>query len=227
VEQPDGSFLLAGMNLNCDITYDGQTWDSGLGIGGGGIAYLGDGTFVTGGLLSDLKNNGLTFTTSDGTQAGELSLGDEIGTLYTGLQSNGFLGNIDIVYGANYSNTLDVFLLDMNDQEIVQQITFPELEDKAITDLQLFTHENDVYLAVSWTTPGQGGGGGVQVYEWNIPNPACPADVNLDGAVDLDDLNVVLTRFGQPGALGDTNGDGVVDLDDLNAVLTAFGTLCG
>jgi len=54
----------------------------------------------------------------------------------------------------------------------------------------------------------------------------CPADVNGDGAVNLDDLNLVLTNFGQASASGDSNCDGAVDLDDLNAVLTAFGTVC-
>jgi len=59
-----------------------------------------------------------------------------------------------------------------------------------------------------------------------VPAPACPADVDESGSVDLDDLNIVLTNFGQQTSNGDTNGDGVVDLDDLNTVLTAFGTEC-
>jgi len=54
----------------------------------------------------------------------------------------------------------------------------------------------------------------------------CPADVDNSGTVDLDDLNIVLTNFGQSTSNGDTDGNGVVDLDDLNAVLTAFGQSC-
>ncbi len=54
----------------------------------------------------------------------------------------------------------------------------------------------------------------------------CPADVDGNNSVDLDDLNLVLTNFGQTTGIGDTNGDGVVDLDDLNAVLTEFGSNC-
>ena len=57
------------------------------------------------------------------------------------------------------------------------------------------------------------------------PEP-CPADVNNSGTIDLDDLNIVLTNFGQQTSVGDTNGDGVVNLDDLNTVLTAFGFVC-
>ncbi len=59
-----------------------------------------------------------------------------------------------------------------------------------------------------------------------VPAPDCPADVDESGDVDLDDLNIVLTNFGQKTSIGDTNGDGSVDLDDLNAVLTAFGNEC-
>lgn len=57
------------------------------------------------------------------------------------------------------------------------------------------------------------------------PEP-CFGDVTGDRAVDLDDLNLVLTSFGQQTSSGDANGDGSVNLDDLNIVLTAFGTSC-
>jgi len=59
--------------------------------------------------------------------------------------------------------------------------------------------------------------------------PDCPGDVVPDGFVNLDDLNLVLTQFGdagEPFADGDANGDGLVNLDDLNVVLTNFGTDC-
>jgi len=59
---------------------------------------------------------------------------------------------------------------------------------------------------------------------------SCPADVDGNGEVDLDDLNLVLTNFGITGdatlATGDATGDGSVDLDDLNVILTAFGSTC-
>lgn len=48
-------------------------------------------------------------------------------------------------------------------------------------------------------------------------------DLNGDGAVDLDDLNLVLTNFGQATGVGDVDGNCFVDLDDLNIVLTNFG----
>lgn len=61
------------------------------------------------------------------------------------------------------------------------------------------------------------------------PDLPCPVDFDQDGIIDLDDLNILLTHFGQgvePGKDGDTNGDGFVDLDDLNRLLTIFGNAC-
>ncbi|MFU8827984.1 MAG: hypothetical protein ACNA8P_00960 [Phycisphaerales bacterium] len=56
----------------------------------------------------------------------------------------------------------------------------------------------------------------------------CPPDVTGDGTVNLADLNLVLSQFGQTGddLQGDANGDGAVDLGDLNMVLAAFGQDC-
>lgn len=52
--------------------------------------------------------------------------------------------------------------------------------------------------------------------------PPCPGDVNLDGRVDILDLNIVLTNWSNevpPNAFGDVTGDGRVDVDDLNEML--------
>jgi len=54
----------------------------------------------------------------------------------------------------------------------------------------------------------------------------CSGDVNGDDAVDLNDLNAVLTAFGSSGFIGDANGDGTVDMGDLSIVLAAFGQEC-
>ncbi len=55
--------------------------------------------------------------------------------------------------------------------------------------------------------------------------PTVTGDVNFDGVVDLNDLNLVRGNFGGDGAvlLGDSNGDGAIDLADLNAVRNNFG----
>ncbi len=59
--------------------------------------------------------------------------------------------------------------------------------------------------------------------------PACPADLNHDGVIDLTDLSIMLTHFGMSGVThddGDLDGDTDVDLDDLSALLVVFGTPC-
>lgn len=58
---------------------------------------------------------------------------------------------------------------------------------------------------------------------------ACLGDTDGSGAVDLADLNAILSQFGQPAALGDPadfDGSGFIDLPDLNAVLSEFGNSC-
>lgn len=59
-------------------------------------------------------------------------------------------------------------------------------------------------------------------------NQSCPPDVSGDGTVNLVDLNIVLSQFGQTGSdlQGDADGNGAVDLGDLNLVLAAFGQDC-
>ncbi len=77
------------------------------------------------------------------------------------------------------------------------------------------------------TIAGWGLGNGIEAFVVTLPGSVdCPADVDGNESVDLDDLNIVLTNFGQSTSNGDTDGNGIVDLDDLNAVLTAFGTSC-
>jgi hypothetical protein len=54
----------------------------------------------------------------------------------------------------------------------------------------------------------------------------CTGDVNGDGVIDLGDLNLVLSNFGEELPFGDASGDGTVDITDLNIVLAGFGQVC-
>ncbi len=58
--------------------------------------------------------------------------------------------------------------------------------------------------------------------------PTCAGDVNGDRLVNFNDLNLVLSSFGQSGAslVGDLNRDGAVNFADLNLVLSAFSAPC-
>jgi len=58
---------------------------------------------------------------------------------------------------------------------------------------------------------------------------ACPADLNGDGVVGLEDLSTLLAHYGAGGAQpedGDLDRDGDVDLADLAAMLAAYGSTC-
>jgi hypothetical protein len=55
-------------------------------------------------------------------------------------------------------------------------------------------------------------------------------DANGDGKVDVNDLTIVLTNFGQTGTAwsqGEFTGDGTVDINDLTIVLANFGKTAG
>ena len=55
-------------------------------------------------------------------------------------------------------------------------------------------------------------------------------DANLDGKVDINDLTVVLSHYGQSGmtwATGDFDGDGQVDINDLTIVLSGYNQSIG
>ena len=57
--------------------------------------------------------------------------------------------------------------------------------------------------------------------------PALPGDANLDGTVDINDLTIVLTNYGQTltqWSQGNLVGDATIDINDLTQVLTNYGT---
>ncbi|UCD76812.1 MAG: S8 family serine peptidase [Phycisphaerales bacterium] len=76
-------------------------------------------------------------------------------------------------------------------------------------------------------------GNGVWAYSgWNIDDIQiwavepfdCPADVNVDGLVDIDDVFAVLAAWGPcDECIEDINNDGMVDIDDVFLVLAFWG----
>jgi hypothetical protein len=57
--------------------------------------------------------------------------------------------------------------------------------------------------------------------------PACPGDIDGDGATGQADLGILLAHYGLPGGpeAGDLTGDGLVDQADLAVLLADYG--CG
>ena len=63
-------------------------------------------------------------------------------------------------------------------------------------------------------------------YQGFLLTPALPGDANLDGMVDINDLTIVLSHYGQTGqawANGNFTGDGTVNINDLTIVLAHYG----
>lgn len=60
-----------------------------------------------------------------------------------------------------------------------------------------------------------------------LPPPACPGDINGDGATNLDDFIILAGNFGTTSGAtlqqGDLNGDGAVNLDDFIILAGDFG----
>lgn len=61
--------------------------------------------------------------------------------------------------------------------------------------------------------------------------PACPGDLNFNGEVDLGDLGLMLSSFGECGSgdhdpVADLSGDQCVNVTDLGILLAVFGTGC-
>jgi hypothetical protein len=68
----------------------------------------------------------------------------------------------------------------------------------------------------SWT---DGGGNTIaDVCPWD-----CPADVNQDGVVDVNDILALVGAWGSSGPLGDINDDGTVNIEDLLILIAAWG----
>ncbi len=57
--------------------------------------------------------------------------------------------------------------------------------------------------------------------------PALDGDANLDGVVDIFDINTVSANWATDGPLGDVNLDGVVDIFDINVISANWGNTLG
>jgi predicted outer membrane repeat protein len=60
-------------------------------------------------------------------------------------------------------------------------------------------------------------------YEYQGESPSCPADINGDDIVNVDDLFDLLNAWGNLGGPADINSDGIVNVDDLFSLLNAWG----
>jgi len=61
-----------------------------------------------------------------------------------------------------------------------------------------------------------------------IPDTGCGPDLDCNGVIGFNDLNILLGQYGRawPGIHGDVDGDGDVDFGDLNLMLDAYNGAC-
>ena len=55
-----------------------------------------------------------------------------------------------------------------------------------------------------------------------LPAPACPADLNADGRVNVDDLEAFVNAFLAADPLADLDGNSAINVDDLEAFVQSF-----
>ncbi|MHC4992647.1 MAG: right-handed parallel beta-helix repeat-containing protein, partial [Planctomycetota bacterium] len=59
--------------------------------------------------------------------------------------------------------------------------------------------------------------------EWPLPLPVCPADLDGDGVVGVDDQVILILAWGTSDPQADINQDGVVGVDDLTLLILGWG----
>ena len=144
----------------------------------------------------------------------------------TGTLKATFTGHTDLVFSVSFSPD-DTTLASGSYDSTVRLWDVDTATHKAT-----LTGHTDSVFSVSFspdgTTLASGSGDGT-ILLWEIaPAPPEPekvaADVNSDGVVNIQDLVLVASRFGQTGEnAADVNGDGVVNIQDLVLVAGAFG----
>jgi hypothetical protein len=85
-------------------------------------------------------------------------------------------------------------------------------------------YTNNAWLAMGLSSSGLFGVVDVDFYAYSlgvltpVPAPMIMPDLNMDGFVDIFDVNLVSSHWGTSNPLGDANKDGTVDIFDVNLI---------
>lgn len=108
--------------------------------------------------------------------------------------------------------------------QVLRQVTSAALSDALRRNIADLGGE-----LVCTVTPHDGRVAGAPTSATFLIEPRCPGDVNLNGTVGLDDLAIVIERWGQvrlPYRDGDASGNGVIGLDDIAVMIQRWTIVC-
>ncbi len=216
---PDGNSVFAHIYLR-DMSSTGQITFSARLADANGTEAIGDGIYrYDGGSITALVEPGDPLPGSSETivYTGVVAVNDQGQVLFTADLSDGDYGLFF------YDDTLGII--------------------KVVSENDALLGSNILDLTYGWTTIGGDEHSGFNnlgqfSYQFKLEDgrtgiaiwsPPIPGDLDGDGFVGLDDLDIVLNNWNQnvtagDASLGDINGDGFVGLDDLDIVLNNWNT---
>jgi outer membrane protein assembly factor BamB len=155
-------------------------------------------------------------------------------TACDGLADNGFgytlaLSGSTAVMGAlwdeNGAATGNAYIVDIDTGTLLHRLRASDGEVGDAFGNAVDIRGGSVIIGASRDSDAGTYSGSAYIYTLPPTNP-CHGDVTGDYRVDMADLNLVLSAFGQNAFCGDATGGGVVDLADLNLVLANYGRTC-
>jgi len=178
------------------------------------IAYAisADGTTVVGSCASVFGFQAFRWTHA----GGMIGLGDIAGGTFRG-EARAVSANGDVVVGVGnaMSSEETAFLwtngsglLNLKDYLVANGVT--NLTDWTLTSANGVSADGRTLVGNGINPAGQGEG-------W-IASLFLPGDVNTDGAINIFDINVVSSHWGETGPTGDVNFDGEVNIFDINLI---------
>jgi hypothetical protein len=141
-------------------------------------------------------------------------------TIPTGLQATPGDSSVSLKWNANPStDQVDGFQVYRNDVLVKDSITGLSYIDPGLTNGTTYNYRISAHNSLGYG-------------DWTSPVPATPTaaappppssnpDLNGDGKVDIFDLSILLSHYGQSGT-GDIDNNGIVDIFDLSKLLAQY-----
>ena len=192
-------------------------------VGSGSTITVFPGTYVGpidfSGRSADLVSSGgaeVTIIDADQLGSAVTMLGNE-DSLFDGFTVTGGLNNIGSAFKINGDPTITNCIVRNN--VATSNYCIISSGNPFISNT-LFCSNDPNNIGVTWID------GGGNVFEDTCENEPCAGDADGNGAVDVNDLLLVVGSFGNTDGSGDANGDGICNVDDVLSVVANFGNSC-